>query len=110
MGNPLYFTVDSVWDIKNVFNYPNPFSTETYFTFILTDYVDDVEIKIYTISGRLIQNIIIPPQSENAYFRVYWNGRDRDGDEIANGVYFYKVIAKSNGSTKEVIGKLAKVR
>jgi hypothetical protein len=110
MANPLHFIVDSVWDIKNVFNYPNPFSSETYFTFILTDYADEVEIKIYTIAGRLIQTIIVSPQSENAYFRVYWNGRDRDGDEVANGVYFYKVIAKSNGATKEVIGKLAKVR
>jgi hypothetical protein len=110
MGSPLHFTVDSVWGIRNVFNYPNPFASETYFTFILTDYVDELEIKIYTISGRLIQDIVVPPQSENAYFRVYWNGRDRDGDEVANGVYFYKVLAKSGGVIKEVIGKLAKVR
>jgi hypothetical protein len=110
MGNPLYFAVDSVWGIKNVFNYPNPFILETYFTFILTDYADEVEIKIYTINGRLIQNLIVPPQSENAYYQVHWNGRDRDGDEVANGVYFYKVIAKSNGLVKEVLQKLAKIR
>jgi hypothetical protein len=110
LGNPLSFVVDSVWDIKNVFNYPNPFSSETYFTFILTNYADEVEIKIYTIAGRLIQNIFVPSQSGNAYCRVYWNGRDRDGDEVANGVYFYKVLARSNGVVKEVIGKLAKVR
>jgi flagellar hook assembly protein FlgD len=83
---------------------------ETYFTFILTNYADEVEIKIYTIAGRLIQSIFVPPQSGNAYCRVYWNGRDRDGDEVANGVYFYKVLARSNGVVKEVIGKLAKVR
>jgi hypothetical protein len=110
MGNPLYFVVDSVWGIKNVFNYPNPFTLETYFTFILTDYADEVEIKIYTISGRLIQDLFVPPQSENAYYQVKWNGRDRDGDEVANGVYFYKVIAKTHGMTKEVLQKLAKIR
>ena len=82
LGNPLTFVVDSVWDIKNVFNYPNPFSSETYFTFILTNYADEVEIKIYTIAGRLIQDILAPPQSGNAYCRVYWNGRDRDGDVV----------------------------
>jgi len=102
--------VDSVWGIRNVFNYPNPFERETYFTFILTDYADQVEIKIYTISGRLIQDIFLPPQSENAYYKVFWDGRDRDGDEVANGIYFYKIIAKSNGLTKEVIQKLAKIR
>ncbi|MCX6121364.1 MAG: C25 family cysteine peptidase [Ignavibacteriales bacterium] len=110
LGNPIYFVVDSVWEIRNVFNYPNPFASETYFTFLLTNYADEVEIKIYTISGRLIQDILVPPQSENAYYQVYWNGRDRDGDEIANGVYFYKIIAKSNGLTRELIQKLAKIR
>ena len=110
LTNPISFLVDSVWDLKNVFNYPNPFGAETYFTFILTDYADKVEIKIYTIAGRLIQDIQVPPQSENAYYKIYWDGRDRDGDEVANGVYFYKVIARSNGSTKEVIQKMARVR
>ena len=110
LSNPIYFVVDSVWGIRNVFNYPNPFAQETYFTFILTDYADQVEIKIYTINGRLIQDIFLPSQSENAYYKVYWDGRDRDGDEVANGVYFYKIIAKSNGLTKEVIQKLARIR
>jgi flagellar hook assembly protein FlgD len=106
---PLYFSIDSLLSLKNVFNYPNPFASETHFTFILTDYADEVKIKIYTITGRLIQDIQVPPQS-SAYYRVYWNGRDHDGDTIANGIYFYKVIAKSNGSATEVIQKLARVR
>jgi hypothetical protein len=106
----IQFRVDTDMEILNVFNYPNPFSTETYFTCILTNYADEVEIKIYTISGRLIRDIPMPPQSENAYYQVYWNGRDQDGDEVANGIYFYKIIAKSNGSAKEVIQKLARVR
>ncbi|MGD0038433.1 MAG: T9SS type A sorting domain-containing protein [Bacteroidota bacterium] len=71
LTNPIYFVVDSVGGFKNVFNYPNPFARETYFTFILTGYADQVEIKIYTISGRLIQDMFVPPQSENAYYQVY---------------------------------------
>jgi len=106
---PLYFSIDSLLSLKKVFNYPNPFASETYFTFILTDYADEIKIKIYTIAGRLIQDIQVPPQG-NAYYRVYWNGRDHDGDNIANGIYFYKVIAKGTGSATEVIQKLAKVR
>jgi hypothetical protein len=106
---PLYFSIDSLLSLKNVFNYPNPFASETHFTFVLTDYADEVKIKIYTINGRLIQEIQVLPQS-SAYYRVYWNGRDHDGDDIANGIYFYKIIAKSNGSATEVIQKLAKVQ
>jgi hypothetical protein len=106
---PLYFSIDSLWSFKNVFNYPNPFASETQFTFILTEHADEVKIKIYTISGRLIQELQVPSQS-SAYYKVYWDGRDRDGDDIANGIYLYKVIAKANGSVIEIIQKLAKVR
>jgi flagellar hook assembly protein FlgD len=109
MPAPLYFFIDSLLSFKNVFNYPNSFGSETHFTFVLTDYADEVEIKIYMINGRLIQDIQVPPRS-NAYYRVYWNGRDHDGDDRANGIYFYKIIAKSNGSATEVIQKLVKVR
>jgi hypothetical protein len=109
LGNPIYFVVDPVWGIKKVFNYPNPFASETYFTFILTDYADEIKIKFYTIAGRLIHEIDVPPQM-NSYYRVFWDGRDHDGDNIANGIYFYKIIAKSNGSVKEVIQKFAKIR
>jgi hypothetical protein len=38
------------------------------------------------------------------------NGRDHDGDDRADGIYFYKIIAKSNGSDTEVIQNLVKVR
>jgi hypothetical protein len=106
---PLTFSIDTVLSIKNVFNFPNPFASETHFTFMLTDYADEVEIKIYTIAGRRIQDIQVLPQF-NANYKVYWNGQDHDGDEVANGVYFYKILAKSRGSTKEVIQKLVKVR
>jgi hypothetical protein len=41
---------------------------------------------------------------------VYWNDRDHDGDDIANGIYFYEVIAKSTESATEVNWKLVKVR
>ncbi len=109
VATQIQFRVETNLKLLDVFNYPNPFASETYFTFILTDYADEIKIKIYTIAGRLIQDIQVPPQA-NAYYRVYWNGRDHDGDNIANGIYFYKVIAKSNKSGTEVIQKLAKVR
>ena len=105
----IQFRVETNLKLLDVFNYPNPFASETNFTFILTDYADEIRIKIYTIAGRLIQDIQVLPQA-NAYYRVYWNGRDHDGDHVANGIYFYKVIAKSNRSAIEVIQKLAKVR
>ena len=46
--------------------------------------------------------------------RIYWDGKDRDGDEIANGVYLYKIIARMQGVDKvlkaEKVGKLVITR
>ena len=71
----------------------------------------DVKIKIYTVSGRLIQEL----EKSNVidkFVRVNWDGRDRDGNIIANGTYLYKIIVKNPGGefTKSVLGKLAVIR
>lgn len=100
--------------IYNVFNYPNPFSDRTYFTFqkvaTLEDAPVDVEIKIYTLSGKLINKIERRGLTGN-FIAIEWDGKDMDGDEIANGVYIYKVIVKSvDGKRAESLGKLVVMR
>jgi hypothetical protein len=98
--------------ITRLFNYPNPFSRTTTFTFQHTQLVPvDVEVKIYTVAGRLIESLKQTGISDQ-FVRVPWNGRDRDGDELGNGVYLYKVIVRTQDGrfTSEVLGKLSKVR
>ena len=98
--------------IINVYNYPDPFSTDTYFTFQLTgiQVPDELKIRLYTIAGRLIRVISVPPSELQIGFNhIHWDGRDQDGDVIANGVYLYKIIYKSGDVVKSVIQKLAKV-
>ncbi len=101
--------------IYNVFNYPNPFSDKTYFTFQKVATEDnspiDVEIKIYTLSGKLINKIERFGLTGN-FIAIEWDGRDMDGDEIANGVYIYKVVVKTfDGSRKaEALGRLVVMR
>jgi hypothetical protein len=85
--------------IEYAFNYPNPFSDWTYFTFYLTQNAE-VEIKVFTVSGTLIQSIgnIRGVTGQN---RIYWNGRDFDGDVLANGIYIYKIIARTRANSSE---------
>lgn len=109
-----YFSVVDGNDliVRDVYNYPNPFSEKTQFTFQqnLSQPID-VKIKVYSIAGRLI-NEIEKNSITDRFVVVDWDGRDADGDKLGNGTYFYKIIIKStDGSfTKSVLGRLAVVK
>ena len=112
-NNPAYYRaevqVDTEFHLRDIMNYPNPFRDETDFTYYLTQPADEVTIKIFTLSGRLIAMIENAPA--NAGFNhAHWNGRDADGDVLANGVYLYKLIAKSGERKLEEIQKCVIVR
>lgn len=101
--------VDAELHLREVMNYPNPFANETEFTYYLTQPAQQVTIKIFTLAGRLIAAFEHAPA--NAGFnRFAWNGRDADGDALANGVYFYKVIARADHANDEVVQKLVVMR
>ncbi len=98
--------------LANVYNYPNPFSRATNFTFEHNQTSPvDVEVKIYTVAGRLINSVEGRGFGER-FVKLPWDGRDREGDELANGVYLYKVIARTvDGKySGEALGKLSVTR
>lgn len=109
-----YFTVVSGDNlvIKNVVNYPNPFSSNTTFTFQHNlDKPIDVSIKIYSVAGRLIHSIEKFGMFDR-FALIDWDGRDYDGNIIANGTYLYKLIVKSTDGefSQNVLGKLAVIK
>lgn len=109
-----FFEVHAADDLAmvNPVNFPNPFSNSTTFTFQRTSSDPiEVEIKIYSIAGRLIGDIIVQNITDN-FVRIPWDGKDHDGNTLANGVYFYKLISRDTHSrqSSETIGKLAVMR
>ncbi len=72
---------------------------------------DQVSIKIYTSSGRLIRTLrdLRSPQTL-ADEPVDWDGLDEDGDPVANGLYFYKLSVTGPQGRLERIEKMARVR
>ncbi len=98
--------------LREVMNYPNPFTNKTTFTFF-TNQDSEVVIKIYTVSGQLIKTLEYH-NAGNGFNMVEWNGLDEQGDFPANGVYLYKLIAKSLSSDgpiqSETLGRLAIIR
>ena len=96
--------------LQNVLNYPNPFSTSTEFMFEHSFACNELEvqIQIFTVSGRLVQtlNDIIPTQGFRVS-QIFWDGKDNYGDQLAKGVYIYRVKVKdSSGQTAEKTEKL----
>jgi len=98
--------------VENIYNYPNPMTDNTSFLFQHNlDVPLNTEIKIYTVSGRLIK-VLNKTNITDKFVTINWDGKDTDGDMIANGMYIYKVIIKStdgNFSTNST-GKLAKLK
>ncbi|MCF7918931.1 MAG: hypothetical protein K9N06_03335 [Candidatus Cloacimonetes bacterium] len=116
----LSFEVKADFDIIKVANYPNPVKSltidpintgRTRFTYVLTDDADDVSIKVYTVSGRLVKSFKNLASSigyhEYPYSNIGWDCRDEKGDVLANGIYFYKVTARKGSDSIERIQKMA---
>ncbi len=105
------FYVDADLKLLNVYNYPNPFSTETNFTFTLSQIPDDLHINIFTAAGRLIKKIS-PALSNLSYGfnSIPWDGTDEDGNAVSNGVYLYKITCIKDGRTESVVQKMAKTQ
>jgi hypothetical protein len=95
------FEVINESQITNFYPYPNPFSTSTRFVFTLTGSIipDQYKIQIMTVSGKVVREImqdeIGPIHIGNNITDYAWDGRDEYGDQLANGVYLYRVILNS---------------
>ncbi|MEL7004219.1 MAG: C25 family cysteine peptidase, partial [Bacteroidota bacterium] len=99
------FEVINESTITNFYPYPNPFSTSTRFVFTLTgsEIPDKIKIQIMTVSGKVVREIT---QDELGAIRIgnnltdyAWDGKDEFGDQLANGVYLYRVIIRNAGET-----------
>nr|MDQ3395627.1 transporter [Bacteroidota bacterium] len=97
------FEVINKSEITNFYPYPNPFSTNTRFIFTLTgsEIPQEIKIQIMTVTGKIVREItqdeLGPIRIGNNISQFAWNGRDEFGDQLANGVYLYKVVIKNNG-------------
>jgi len=96
--------------LSHVLNYPNPFTTKTQFYFEHNQCCQtlEVELQIFTISGKLVKTITDFVTAEgNRSNPINWDGRDDFGDKIGKGVYIYRLKVKNSmGSSAEQIEKL----
>lgn len=97
--------------LSNVLNYPNPFVSYTEFWFNHNRPFEmlDVQVQIFTITGKLVKTINQSLLTEGFLSReIKWDGRDDFGDKIGKGVYVYKltVVSTIDGKKSEKHEKL----
>ncbi len=89
---------DANLNLENVLNYPNPFInyTEFWFNHNKPNEPLEVQIQIFTVSGKLIKTINQQVQTTGNLSReITWNGLDDFGQKIGKGVYIYKLKVRS---------------
>ncbi len=77
-------------------NEPNPVISSTRISFNLIE-IAKVDLAIYNLKGQLVKKLYSGVTSKHT---IMWDGKDEQGKELENGVYFYKLIV--NGNIKEV--------
>ncbi|MFN3997031.1 C25 family cysteine peptidase [Algoriphagus sp.] len=101
------FEVVNESQITNFYPYPNPFSTSVRFVFTLTgsEIPDEIKIQVMTVTGKVVreilQNELGPIRIGNNLTEYAWDGKDEFGDQLANGVYIYRVLIRKNGQFME---------
>lgn len=105
------FMISDELRITDLYTYPNPSAGEMYFTFMLGRLPEEAQIQVFAVSGRLVRTISLSAADLKYDFnRVYFDGRDQDGDPLASGTYLYTVKIKAGGKTERATKKLAIVR
>lgn len=95
-------------NLINVYNFPNPFSDHTYFTFKHNQFDGDlsIEITIFDLYGQFITTIGPEKVFRNGYGidPVFWNGTNSGGAKLRPGIYLYslRVSNDKNSSTQRI--------
>ncbi len=100
---------DSDFSLERVVNFPNPFSTTTDITFVVT-HPASIECSIYTVRGLKIRTLDTEQLFLPGFNTINWDGEDDFGDRVAKGIYIYKMKATSSESQTRArfIGKMVK--
>ncbi|MGB9695985.1 MAG: T9SS type A sorting domain-containing protein [Ignavibacteria bacterium] len=92
-------TVPAGYELQQ--NFPNPFNPSTQISFSLPK-AEYVTIKIYDITGREIYKLVDQRLDRGSY-TVSWHSFNNNGDYVASGIYFYRMIAGNFSMTKKMV-------
>jgi hypothetical protein len=82
-------------------NYPNPFNPTCVISYALP-VESRVTLSIYNILGQRVK-LLVDEYQHAGYKIVKWDGKDEEGDQVASGIYFYKISAGDFVQTKKML-------
>ena len=82
-------------------NYPNPFNPTTTIEFAVPR-SGQVRIEVFNTLGQLVTVLADQPVAAGVY-RTVWDGRDLLGNEVASGIYLYRLQAEDFVSTRKML-------
>ncbi len=80
-----------IFELKQ--NSPNPFNPSTTIVYYLPDVgyqPAEVEIFIYNILGQKVRTLVKERKYPGKH-QVTWDGKDEEGNDLASGIYFYRL-------------------
>jgi hypothetical protein len=95
--------------------FPNPFRDSTRFVVEISSTMPGsvgLTLDLYTVGGAHVQSLDASMDGSGRTI-LSWDGRDRRGDELANGTYLYVVRARFGGSppfTETATGRVVLMR
>jgi hypothetical protein len=84
-----------------LYNYPNPFKTETKISYVLHQ-AGLVNLEIYNVKGQKIKSLSMGEKKAGLQ-SLSWDGRDSKGNPCASGVYFCKMQFNNKSVSKKLI-------
>ncbi|MFQ5751032.1 MAG: endonuclease/exonuclease/phosphatase family protein [bacterium] len=111
---PVYadFIIDQVNSVENPLsnprvkfilnqNYPNPFNAETQIIYTVP-HSSHISLNIYNVTGQKIRTLVDDVSAAGVH-RTTWNGLNDSGQEIASGIFFYRLEAQGSSLVKKLI-------
>jgi len=88
-------------------NYPNPFNPSTTIKFTLPSPKDagstlPTTLKIYNVLGKVVRTLVDEPMAPGEHHQI-WDGRDDQGNQVASGIYFYRLRASEFQDSKKMV-------
>jgi hypothetical protein len=70
---------------------PNPFRDRTAIHYLVEGRGAQVDVSIYDVTGRRVK-MLVRSQLEPGRYETSWDGRDEQGQRVAHGLYFVRMV------------------